>query len=283
MLTWANQWPQRRWAIENAEGLGRHLTSWLVARGEDVVDVPTTATARVRQLSRGGGRKNDRIDAAAAACVAALQGDARPMEAEGPADAIAVLDERRGQPGSVQGPRGQSTPRAASRPYRWRRPSGSVCRRRKCPVAHGPTLWCGGARPQGRRQRPGGRDPSRSTSSCGPIPALSPSSSLPPAALLTQTVGVGPIMAGRLISRTGHASRFPTSAAFANYAGAAPVEIASADQSRHRLSRQRRPPTQLRPPHHRHHPDPHAQQRRPRLLQHQDRRRKDPTRSRCDA
>ena len=55
----------------------------------------TTATARVRQLSRGGGRKNDRIDAAAAACVAALQGDARPLEAEGHADAFAVLDERR--------------------------------------------------------------------------------------------------------------------------------------------------------------------------------------------
>src|SRR3954449_5292129 len=44
---------------------------------------------------RGGGRKNDRIDAAAAACVAALQGDARPLEPEGHADAIALLDERR--------------------------------------------------------------------------------------------------------------------------------------------------------------------------------------------
>ena len=46
-------------------------------------------------LSRGGGRKNDRIDAGAAACVAALQGDARPMQGEGHADALAVLDERR--------------------------------------------------------------------------------------------------------------------------------------------------------------------------------------------
>ena len=95
LLTWASRWPQRRWAIENAEGLGRHLASWLLARGEQVVDVPTTATARVRQLSRGGGRKNDRIDAAAAACVAALQGDARPLEAEGTTDALALLDERR--------------------------------------------------------------------------------------------------------------------------------------------------------------------------------------------
>jgi transposase len=44
-------------------------------------------------------------------------------------------------------------------------------------------------------------------------------------------------MAGRLISRTGRASRFLTASAFANYAGAAPVEIASAEKSRHRLSR----------------------------------------------
>ena len=44
LLTWAARWPERRWAIENAEGLGRHLASWLLARGEQVVDVPTTAT-----------------------------------------------------------------------------------------------------------------------------------------------------------------------------------------------------------------------------------------------
>ena len=54
---------------------------------------------------------------------------------------------------------------------------------------------------------------------------------------LAETVGVGPILAGRLISRTGRASRFPTSSAFANYAGVAPIEIASAEKSRHRLSR----------------------------------------------
>ncbi|MFF0794837.1 transposase [Streptomyces spiralis] len=95
MLDWARQWPERRWAVENARGLGHHLTSWLLARGEQVVDVASSATARVRQLSRGAGRKNDRIDAAAAACVAALQGDARPVQPESSTDALALLDERR--------------------------------------------------------------------------------------------------------------------------------------------------------------------------------------------
>ena len=95
LLAWASEWPRRRWAIENAEGLGRHLVSWLLARGEQVVDVSSAATARVRQLSRGGGCENDRVDAAAVCGVAALQGDARPLEPEGAADALALLDERR--------------------------------------------------------------------------------------------------------------------------------------------------------------------------------------------
>lgn len=95
LLAWARQWAERRWAVENAEGLGHHLALWLVAMGESVVDVAPAATARVRQLSRGGRRKNDRIDAAAAASVAALQGDSRPVYAETHADSLALLDERR--------------------------------------------------------------------------------------------------------------------------------------------------------------------------------------------
>ena len=52
LMRWAKQFPERRWAVENARGLGRHLAEWLVARGEVVLDVPSTATARVRELSR---------------------------------------------------------------------------------------------------------------------------------------------------------------------------------------------------------------------------------------
>lgn len=95
LLTWSKTWSQRTWAIENAEGLGHHLAQWLLAAGESVLDIPTTATARVRQLSKGSRRKNDRIDAAAAASVAAMQGDARPVQPESTTDMLALLDERR--------------------------------------------------------------------------------------------------------------------------------------------------------------------------------------------
>jgi len=99
LLRWAARFEDRRWAMENARGLGRHRAQWLIARGEQVEDVPATATAtataRVRELSRGGRRKNDVIDAAAAASMAALAGDATPIAAEYLTMVLALLDERR--------------------------------------------------------------------------------------------------------------------------------------------------------------------------------------------
>nr|WP_271209364.1 transposase [Rhodococcus wratislaviensis]GLK33883.1 hypothetical protein GCM10017611_07260 [Rhodococcus wratislaviensis] len=210
MLMWAARWPQRRWAIENAEGLGRHLASWLLARGEDVVDVPSTATARVRQLSRGGGRKNDRIDAAAAACVAALQGDARPVAAEGAADALAVLDERRVNLSQARvravnqlhallrallaggAPTDLSAATAAAL-LRSIRPSGAVERVRKAVAVD----LVAEIRSLDTRLK-------ASTKAIAELVDKSGST-------LTDTVGIGPVIAGRLIARTGRPSRFPSS------------------------------------------------------------------------
>ncbi|HEX2382124.1 MAG TPA: transposase [Acidimicrobiales bacterium] len=50
LLDWAGRYPERRWAIESASGLGYLLAQQLVAAGEDVVDVPPTLSARVRVL-----------------------------------------------------------------------------------------------------------------------------------------------------------------------------------------------------------------------------------------
>ena len=55
----------------------------------------TTATARVRELSRGRGRKTDALDAAAAAGIAAMQGDAEPVAPDDATVVLAVLEERR--------------------------------------------------------------------------------------------------------------------------------------------------------------------------------------------
>ncbi|MDH6283902.1 transposase [Rhodococcus sp. LBL1] len=54
---------------------------------------------------------------------------------------------------------------------------------------------------------------------------------------LLKIPGVRTVTAARILARTGNPSRFPNESAFANYTGTAPVEIASADKQRHRLSR----------------------------------------------
>lgn len=236
LLRWARRFPQRRWAVENARGLGRHLAQWLTARGERVEDVPSTATARVRELSRGGRRKNDVIDAAAAASVAALHGDANPVLGEDITTVLALLDERRSNvitqrtrlvnqlhallrdllPGGAPT---DLTAAAATRLLARVRPAGPVEATRKQV-----------ARELVTEIRDADQRLKQLTGQLAAAVAEHGSR-------LLEVDGVGPVLAGRLLARTRRASRFPTAAAFANYAGVAPIEVATADHARHRLPR----------------------------------------------
>lgn len=236
LLRWARRFPQRRWAVENARGLGRHLAQWLTARGERVEDVPATATARVRELSRGGRRKNDVIDAAAAGSGAALHGDANPVLGEDITTVLALLDERRSNvitqrtrlvnqlhallrdllPGGAPT---DLTAAAATRLLARVRPAGPVEATRKQV-----------ARELVTEIRDADQRLKQLTGQLAAAVAEHGSR-------LLEVDGVGPVLAGRLLARTRRASRFPTAAAFANYAGVAPIEVASADHARHRLPR----------------------------------------------
>jgi transposase len=53
---------------------------------------------------------------------------------------------------------------------------------------------------------------------------------------LTETFGIGPILAARIIGTVGDVRRFPTKSHFASYSGTAPLETSSGDVVRHRLS-----------------------------------------------
>ena len=53
---WADRWPERQWAVENACGLGRSLSQALLKAGETVLDVPPGLSRRVRLLSGRSGR-----------------------------------------------------------------------------------------------------------------------------------------------------------------------------------------------------------------------------------
>ena len=88
LLGWAERFPIRRWAIESANGHGYLLAQQLVAAGEQVVDVPSTLSARVRVLDSTRSQKNDPNDARSVAIVALRQPGLRVVGVE---DHVAVL------------------------------------------------------------------------------------------------------------------------------------------------------------------------------------------------
>jgi transposase len=236
LLRWAARFESRRWTVENARGLGRHLAQWLVARGEYVEDVSSTATARVRELSRGGRRKNDVIDAAAAATVAALGGDGSVVVAEDLTSVLALLDERRANVTTQRirlvnqlhallrdlvpgGAPTDLTATSASRMLTRVRPAGPVETTRK------------------QLARDVIAEIREADLRLKTLTAQIAATVVEHGSRLVEVDGVGPVIAGRLLGRTRRATRFASASAFANYAGVAPVEVASADRVRHRLPR----------------------------------------------
>jgi transposase len=189
----------------------------LTARGETVTDVPSTATARVRELSRGGRRKNDVIDAAAAASVAALHGDATPVLAEDTATVLGLLDERRNNLITQRTrlvnqlhsllrdllPGGADTSLTAAAAFRLL--AGIR------PVGPGEAARKQLARDLVAEIRDVDHRIKAVTKQIAAVVAETGSR-------LTEVSGVGPVIAGRLLGRTRRASRFPSAAAFANYA-----------------------------------------------------------------
>lgn len=236
LLRWARQFGERRWAVENARGLGCHLAQWLVAQDEVVLDASTAATARVRELSQGGRRKNDVIDAAAAASVAALQGDASVVVAEDDTVVFALLEERRANL-AAQRVRSVNQLHALLRDLI---PGGAPTALRANTAA---TLL--------RKIRP--KTPPEATRKAlawdlvreirnidtrlGAVTAQMTEALQDYSTRLLEVDGIGPVLAVRLIGRCGRASRFPNADAFANYAGVAPIEVSSGERAVHRLSR----------------------------------------------
>src|ERR1017187_7685686 len=70
LLSWAEPFEERTWAIESAGGLGYLLAQQLVGAGEQVLDVPATLASRVRVLGSGRSNKNDPNDARSVAMAA---------------------------------------------------------------------------------------------------------------------------------------------------------------------------------------------------------------------
>jgi len=95
MLAEARPWPERTWAIEGCQGIGRHIASRLLAAGEQVVDVPPKLSARTRVFATGQGRKTDATDAHSVALAATRMTGLRRVAGDQQLAVLRILADRR--------------------------------------------------------------------------------------------------------------------------------------------------------------------------------------------
>ncbi|HYO17573.1 MAG TPA: transposase [Dermatophilaceae bacterium] len=87
--------PQRVWAVEGANGVGRPLVQRLLESGEQVLDVPAKLAARVRLFDTGHNRNTDALDAHSIAMVAVRTKTLPVLQVDGELEALRMLTDRR--------------------------------------------------------------------------------------------------------------------------------------------------------------------------------------------
>ncbi|MDQ5812596.1 MAG: IS110 family transposase [Actinomycetota bacterium] len=232
---WAKRFPERRWAMENAGGLGRHLAGRLAAVGEFVVDVPPKLSARVRVLSTGNARKNDGLDALATALAAARNERLAAVDPEAASEVLRLLSERREDLVAER-------TRALNRLHGLLRDlvpggvAGTLSARRAARILRGVRPQDASARLRRRLASEVLRDIRTLDRKIADLNGRVEAEVEASGTTLTEIFGIGPILAARIIGTVGNVARFPTKAHFASYSGTAPVEASSGEVVRHRLS-----------------------------------------------
>jgi transposase len=95
MLALGRRYPERIWAVEGCNGIGRHIAQRLVPDGETVVDVPAKLSARARVFATGQGRKTDPVDAHSVAVAALRAKGLRQVAVDDVTVALRLLVDRR--------------------------------------------------------------------------------------------------------------------------------------------------------------------------------------------
>jgi transposase len=236
LLAFAAAWPERFWAVEGAQGVGRMLAQQLVARGERVVDVPPSLSTRVRVLSGRSGRKTDAHDARAVAVAALRQPNLAVVAAEDSSRGLRLLSDRRAQ---LTAARTQTVTRLhgllaelveGGAPQSLSAEQAATILRRIRPVGEVDVIRKELARDLLDDLRR--LDAKLAANATRIAEAVHDSGTT-----LTEIQGVGPITAARIIGHSGNPARFPTRGHYASYAGTAPIEASSGTVERHRLSR----------------------------------------------
>jgi transposase len=102
MLDAGRRHPDRVWAVEGCNGIGKHIAHRLVHDGEVVFDVPSKLSAQVRVFATGNGRKTDPVDAHSVAMVALRTPNLVRVEVEDELVVMAMLVDRRDELGQAR-------------------------------------------------------------------------------------------------------------------------------------------------------------------------------------
>lgn len=236
MVKYAKQWPNRVWAIEGCQGIGRHIATRLLADGEQVLDVPPKLSARARVFATGQGRKTDATDAHSIALVATRMTGLRPLVNDEQLTVLRILVDRRRSlgedhtrmvsqlhqllleliPGGAKKSLSAAQAKALLATVRPRDAAGKARRRVAAElIADLERIY--------QRSKQADKELKDLVASTGTT--------------LMDLHGIGPSGAARLLVEVGDVSRFPDRAHFASWNGTAPIDASSGDQVRHRLSR----------------------------------------------
>jgi transposase len=233
LRAWAARWPDRRWAVEGAHGIGRALAQLLVGDGEHVLDVPAKLAARVRVLSVGHGRKSDPDDAISVASTARNVPALRQVGVEDQAVVLHLLTKRRQD---LVAARTQTINRLHRLldlvPGGARR---NLTAKRATALLSGVTPTSAPAVTRWQLAAELVDDVRQLEQRIAAIEARIKTSVA--RASLLGLFGVGPVLAATFLGEVGDIGRFPSKHHFAAHTGTAPLEASSGQVIRHRLSR----------------------------------------------
>jgi len=235
LLRWAEPFEKRIWAIESVGGLGYLLAQQLVAKGEDVLDVPATLASRIRVLATGRSNKNDPNDAHSIAIAALRAPGLRLVEPADHGEVLRLLSKRNSDLG--------------------RQRSRVICRLHSLfaelsPGGIAKEMYVSDAEELLAKVRP--ESPAQQMRYDLVLELLDDVRRLDEqiktshrrirlavrasGTSVTEVYGVGPIHAAEVIGYSGDVRRFTNRDAYASYNGTAPIERSSGGRIVHRLS-----------------------------------------------
>jgi transposase len=236
MLVYVAAWPDRVWAVEGCEGIGRHVAQRLIAKGEPVLDVPAKLSARVRVFATGQGRKTDDTDAHSIALVGVRMNGLRSVVDDEQLELLRLLVDGRRRigeehtrmvcqlhqllleliPGGAKKDLSAAQARRLLASVRPRDLVGKTCKQ------HALELVIDLERIY-QRKKAANKELIAHIKTTGTS--------------LIGLHGIGPSGAARLLVEVADITRFPDRGHLASWTGTAPIDASSGDRVRHRLSR----------------------------------------------